>query len=57
MFSDFLLKAQIIGFFESLVGRELSQNEIGSGLTTSFRINNVIKRKKSGVITINYLPN
>ncbi len=46
-----------MGFLESFVGRELSQNEIDSDLTISFRINNVIKRKKSGVIITNYLPN
>jgi len=57
MFPDFLLKVQVVRFLESLVGREFSQNEIGSGLTISFRISNVIKRKKSGVITTNYLPN
>ncbi len=46
-----------MGFLESLIGREFSQNEIGSGLTTSFRINNVMKRKKSGVVITDYLPN
>ncbi len=57
MFSDFLLKVQIMGFLESLVGREFSQNEIGSGLTISFRISNVMKRKKSEVVITDYLPN
>ncbi len=57
MFFDFLLKIQVVGFLESLVGRELSQNEIGSSLMISFRINNVIKRKKNGVVITDYLPN
>ncbi len=57
MFSDFLLKVQIVGFLESFVGREFSQNEIGSGLTISFCISNVMKRKKSGVIITDYFPN
>ena len=57
MFPDFLSKVQVMGFLESLIGRELSQNEIGSDLTISFRISNAIKRKKSEVIIIDYLPN
>ena len=57
MFPDFLLKIQVMRFLESLIGRELSQNEIGFGLTISFRISNVIKKKKSEVIITNYLPN
>src|SRR6266498_5557151 len=46
-----------MGFLESLIRRKLSQNEIGFSLTISFRISNVIKRKKSGVVTTDYLPN
>ena len=46
-----------MGSLELLVGRELSQNEIGFGLTISFRINNAMKRKKSGVVITDYLPN
>ena len=57
MFSDFLLKVQIMGFLESLIGREFSQNEIDSNLIISFRISNAMKRKKSGVVTTDYLPN
>ncbi len=57
MFPDFVLKIQIIGFLESLIERKFSQNEIGFDLIISFRISNVIKRKKSEVIIINYLPN
>ncbi len=57
MFPDFLLKVQVMRFLESLIRRELSQNEIGSGLTISFRISNAMKRKKNEVVTTNYLPN
>ncbi len=46
-----------MGFLESFIGRELSQNKIGFGLTISFRISNVIKRKKSEVIITDYLSN
>ncbi len=46
-----------MGSFELLIGRGLSQNEISFSLTISFRIDNVIKRKKSGVVIIDYLPN
>ena len=44
-------------FLESLVGREFSQNEIDFNLIILFHISNAIKRKKSGVVTTDYLPN